>query len=109
MPKGTLVTIAPWVLHRHKTLWNAPDLFDPSRFLPERRADIPRYGYLPFGAGPRVCIGQSFSMQEAILILARVMRAVDIALVEGPEVAPLHRVTLRPDGPVRMRLERRSH
>ena len=64
---------------------------------------------LPFGAGPRVCIGQSFSMQEAILILARVMRAVDIALVEGPEVAPLHRVTLRPDGPVRMRLERRSH
>jgi len=109
VPKGTLVTIAPWVLHRHKTLWNAPDLFDPSRFLPERRADIPRYGYLPFGAGPRVCIGQSFSMQEAILILARVMRAVDIALVEGPEVAPLHRVTLRPDGPVRMRLERRSH
>jgi len=108
VPKGTLVTIAPWVLHRHKTLWEEPDLFDPSRFLPENRAKIARFAYLPFGAGPRVCIGQSFSMQEAILILARVIRAVDIALAEGQEVTPLHRVTLRPDGPVRMHLKRRS-
>jgi len=107
VPKGTLVTIAPWVLHRHKTLWHAPDVFDPSRFLPERRADIPRFAYLPFGAGPRVCIGQSFSMQEAILILARVLRAVELSLSGDGAVEPLHRVTLRPDRPVMMHLRAR--
>ena len=107
VPKGTLVTIAPWVLHRHKTLWSAPDLFDPTRFLPEHRASIPRYAYLPFGAGPRVCIGQSFSMQEAILILARVLRAVDLTLAGDGAVEPLHRVTLRPDRPVVMHLRAR--
>jgi len=107
VPKGTLVTIAPWVLHRHKTLWEEPDLFDPARFLPECRASIPRFAYLPFGAGPRVCIGQSFSMQEAILILARVLRAVDLSLAGDGAVEPLHRVTLRPDRPVVMHLRAR--
>ncbi|MCG6121360.1 MAG: cytochrome P450 [Microvirga sp.] len=107
IPAGTLVTIAPWVLHRHHTLWTDPEVFDPDRFMPDKRASIDRFAYLPFGAGPRVCIGQSFSMQEMMIVLARVTRAVSLELAPGCEVAPLHRVTLRPDGPVSMLMRAR--
>lgn len=106
-PAGTLVTIAPWVLHRHRTLWSEPDAFDPERFMPENRGAIDRFAYLPFGAGPRVCIGQSFSMQEMMIVLARIARSLAFELAPGCEVAPLHRVTLRPDAPVRMRMRAR--
>src|SRR5262249_38819662 len=53
----SLVVVAPWVVHRHRLLWDEPDLFEPERFAPGRRALVPRFGYLPFGAGPRICIG----------------------------------------------------
>ena len=66
----------------------------PERFLPERRGAIDRFAYLPFGAGPRVCIGASFSLQEAMIVLAHVVRGVRLDLVEGHRVRPLHRVTL---------------
>jgi cytochrome P450 len=69
VPAGTVVSISPYVLHRHKTLWRDPDAFDPSRFLPGAREKIDRYAYLPFGAGPRVCIGQAFAMQEQRITL----------------------------------------
>ncbi|TVR10028.1 MAG: cytochrome P450 [Salinarimonadaceae bacterium] len=107
VPAGTLVTIAPWVLHRHRTLWKDPEVFDPERFTPENRESIDRFAYLPFGAGPRVCIGQSFSMQEMMTVLARLVRSVSFELAPGCEVAPLHRVTLRPDTPVLMRMRAR--
>ncbi len=82
----------PYVLHRHRRLWDQPDAFMPERFLPENRARIDRYAYLPFGAGPRVCIGASFSVMEATLVLAHVLHAVrlDRAPEAGP-VVPLHR------------------
>ncbi|WP_163368089.1 cytochrome P450, partial [Enterobacter hormaechei] len=70
VPRGSVVMVAPYVLHRHRTLWEDPEAFVPERFLGSARAAIPRYAYLPFGAGPRVCIGQSFSLQEAVLLLA---------------------------------------
>jgi cytochrome P450 len=98
IPKGSLVVAAPWVLHRHRLLWEAPEAFDPDRFLPERRAAIDRFAYLPFGAGPRVCIGASFALQEAVIVLASIVRAARLDLAEGHEVRPLHRVTLRPQG-----------
>jgi cytochrome P450 len=98
IPKGSLVVAAPWVLHRHRLLWEAPEAFDPDRFLPERRAAIDRFAYLPFGAGPRVCIGGSFALQEAVIVLASIVRAARLDLAEGHEVRPLHRVTLRPQG-----------
>ena len=98
IPKGSLVMIAPWVLHRHKRLWRDPETFDPSRFLPEARGSIDRFAYLPFGAGPRVCIGASFALQEAVLVLARLARAMRLDLAPGHEVMPVHRVTLRPAG-----------
>ncbi|HLL26110.1 MAG TPA: cytochrome P450, partial [Xanthobacteraceae bacterium] len=60
--RGTLVVIAPYVLHRHRTLWTRPDYFDPSRFLNGAREKVDRFAYLPFGAGPRVCIGAAFAL-----------------------------------------------
>ena len=72
---GGRIVISPWVLHRHTKLWAAPNVFDPTRFLPENRGCIDRFAYLPFGAGPRVCIGASFALQEAVTILATVVRS----------------------------------
>lgn len=106
---GTLVTIAPYVLHRHRTLWNEPDAFRPERFLPEAKGKIDRFAYLPFGAGPRVCIGASFALQEAVIVLATIVRAVRLDLREGHMVTPLHRITLRPHGGLPMRLTDRTY
>ena len=108
IPKGSLVTIAPYVLHRHRRLWDAPDAFDPDRFLPERRADIDRFAYLPFGAGPRVCIGQAFALQEAMIVLAHAVRVARWDVVEGHDIRPVHRITLRPDGGLPVRLVPRT-
>ena len=73
IPAGSMVVIAPYVLHRHQKLWDEPDAFRPERFLPENRGGIDRFAYLPFGAGPRVCIGASFSLQEAVIVLATIV------------------------------------
>jgi cytochrome P450 len=107
IPAGSIVAIAPYVLHRHKKLWDRPDVFRPERFLPEERGRIDRFAYLPFGAGPRVCIGASFSLQEAVIVLATIVRSVRLDLVPGHEVMPLQRITLRPRGGLPMRLTRR--
>ncbi|HZH51361.1 MAG TPA: cytochrome P450 [Microvirga sp.] len=108
IPAGSIVAIAPYVLHRHRRLWDEPDAFRPERFLPEERGRIDRFAYLPFGAGPRVCIGASFSLQEAVVVLATLVRAFRCDLVEGHEVMPLQRITLRPQDGLPMRLRRRS-
>ena len=93
---GSLIVIAPYVLHRHRVLWSRPDAFDPSRFLPENRGEIPRFAYLPFGIGPRTCIGSSFALQEAAIVLAVLTRRFEMRLLPHAEVWPLQRVTLRP-------------
>jgi cytochrome P450 len=108
IPAGSMVVIAPYVLHRHKKLWDQPDLFRPERFLPENRSRIDRFAYLPFGAGPRVCIGASFSLQEAVIVLATIARSMRLDLVEGHEVTPVQRITLRPRGGLPMRLTQRA-
>lgn len=108
IPKGSIVTIAPYVLHRHRRLWDEPDAFMPERFLPGRREAIDRFAYLPFGAGPRVCIGAAFALQEAVAVLASVVRAARFELAEGHAVMPVHRVTLRPAGGLPMRLRLRG-
>jgi cytochrome P450 len=95
--RGSLVVISPYVLHRHKLLWERPDAFDPTRFLGAARAKIDRFSYLPFGAGPRVCIGQAFALQEATLVLAMAASHFSFALKEGAKVWPLLNVTLRPE------------
>jgi cytochrome P450 len=106
--KGNLVIVSQWVLHRHHLLWENPDSFDPRRFLPGARERINRFAYLPFGAGPRVCIGASFSLQEAAIILAHLMRSLSFELQKNRKVMPVQRITLRPAGGLPMILRRRA-
>jgi cytochrome P450 len=93
---GSLIVIAPYVLHRHHLHWSRPEMFDPARFMPDARAGIPRFAYLPFGVGPRICIGASFALQEAAIVLASLTRDFDMRLSERAEIWPLQRITLRP-------------
>lgn len=93
---GSLIVISPYVLHRHRLLWDRPDAFDPSRFLGSASATIDRFAYLPFGAGPRRCIGSSFALQEATLVLAVIVRHFNFRMRAGHAVWPSLRVTLRP-------------
>ena len=104
---GETVVISPWVLHRHRQLWDRPDYFDPTRFMPGRRESIDRFAYLPFGAGPRVCIGMGFALQEAVILLASVVKQVRLDLAPGHKVEPVMRITLRPRGGMPMILHRR--
>ncbi len=103
----TSVMIAPWILHRHRRLWDDPDYFDPERFSPGRKEKIHRFAYIPFGAGPRVCIGMGFAMQEAMIILATILRHFRLELAAGHPVEPQARVTLRPKYGLKMRVWRR--
>lgn len=105
--RGTMVVIAPYVLHRHRVLWSDPDCFDPSRFLGSARERIDRFAYLPFGVGPRICIGASLALQEAAIVVASVMRNFTLDLEPGHAVWPMHRVTVRPDGGLPMIARRR--
>jgi cytochrome P450 len=99
VPAGALTVVSTWVLHRHRLLWDAPEAFRPARFLPENRASIPRFAYLPFGAGPRICIGAGFALQEAVLVLAALLRTVRLDLPAGAQPPmPIQRITLRPEG-----------
>jgi cytochrome P450 len=95
--RGSLVVIAPYVLHRHRLLWPDPDRFDPGRFLGTQRDAIHRYAYLPFGAGARTCIGSAFALQEATLVLAVIIQNFRLQLAAGKRVWPMLRVTLRPE------------
>jgi len=104
IPKGTYVTISSWVLHRHKLYWENPDAFDPERFVPPRADKVERFAYLPFGAGPRVCLGKHLGLMEAVLLMAMIIRDWQPRLREGHPVEPLGRVTLRPRHGLPMRI-----
>ncbi len=107
--RPTDVFIIPlYTVHRHRRLWEKPDAFDPERFAPERAARIPKGAFMPFGAGPRICVGASFAMTEAILILAEILRRLSFAPVEGAEVRPLTRLSLKPTGGPPLRVAPRS-
>jgi cytochrome P450 len=105
--RGSTVLISPWLLHRHRKLWRDPEIFDPERMAPERSAERPRFAYIPFGAGPRICIGASLALTEAVLILASIAQHYRPRLVEGAVVEPIGLITLRPRHGLPMRLERR--
>lgn len=111
IPAGSTVEVSPWVTHRHPAFWDEPERFDPDRFTPERSAGRPQLAYIPFGAGPRYCVGGHFAMTEALVILARVSRITQshrLRLVPGQTVEPLAGITLRARDGVRVRLEPRS-
>jgi cytochrome P450 len=106
IPRGALILIAPWVLHRHRRHWRDPDAFDPSRFLPG--APPPeRFAYLPFGTGPRVCVGAQFALAEATLVLGALIRDFRVELIGREPVLPVGIVTTQPDHAPWFRLSRR--
>jgi cytochrome P450 len=108
IPRRAVVMIAPWVLHRHHKRWPDPDAFLPSRFLPGAPAP-PRYAFMPFGAGPRVCIGAQFAMAEATLVLASLMRAFHVERADNAPVMPTALVTTQPDRAAYFRFARRRN
>jgi cytochrome P450 len=108
IPAGSTVLILPWLLHRKPALWGKPDCFDPERFAPERAALRPRYAYIPFGAGPRICIGAAFAMAEAMVILATIAQRYRLRVKPGFPVEPQGLITLRPRCGLRMSLDRRT-
>lgn len=95
VPAGADVLICPYTMHRHPGLWQDPLRFDPGRFDPERAADRPRYAYIPFGGGPRFCIGSNLGMMEAIFVIAMVVRELRLAPVPGHRAVPEPMLSLR--------------
>ncbi|MBV9250983.1 MAG: cytochrome P450 [Acetobacteraceae bacterium] len=106
IPRGSIVMIAPWVLHRHHHLWCEPDSFDSDRFMPGAPAPA-RFAYLPFGAGPRVCVGAQFALTEATLVLAAVIQRFQVILLEPPPM-PVAIVTTQPEHPPLFELRERE-
>jgi cytochrome P450 len=102
------VLILPWILHRHQKLWSRPGEFVPDRFLPGKREAIDRYQYLPFGIGPRVCIGQYFAMQEGVIALAVLLKALRFDYVGKTPPLPVQKITVQSADAMPMRISRRQ-
>ncbi len=107
IPAGTAVLITPYVVHRHKLLWDDPDAFKPERFLQGNREKIDRFAYIPFSQGPRICIGAAFAMQEAMIALAEVVKRYRVDPPGEAEPMPSHRITLRARHGIRLRVTKR--
>ena len=105
---GMAIFISPYAIHRHPAFWDHPEVFDPERFSSECSAGRPHFAYLPFGGGPRLCIGNTFALTEAQLILATVAQRYRLRPVPGHDVMPNPLVTLRPRGGLPVTLEHRS-
>lgn len=101
--RGDTIILPIYALHRHHALWKAPDAFDPSRFADPKA--VPRYAYLPFGDGPRICIGASFALQEAVIILATLLARFRFARIPGRDPKPVMILTLRPEGGVWLQVD----
>jgi cytochrome P450 len=113
LPSGVFVAaeskiyLSQWVMHRNPRWFPDPDRFDPRRFSSDAVKARPRFSYLPFGAGRRLCIGEEFAWMQGVLILAAVARRFRLAVAPGQTITPEPNVTLRPRGGLRMRLARR--
>ncbi len=108
IPPRSPILLVQYATHRHREFWDNPEGFDPDRFLPEQTEKRHPYAYFPFGAGPRICIGNHFALMEALLIVATVASRWRLNLVPGAPVIPQARVTLRPKGGLLMAIQQRS-
>jgi cytochrome P450 len=97
----------PWTIHRHHRLWDQPEAFLPERFHPGKREKIDRFQYIPFGVGPRVCIGASFALQEAIIVLAVLLSRFRFDATAATNPWPVQRLTTQPGGGLPMRISGR--
>jgi cytochrome P450 len=108
IPAGSIVSMSPYALHRDPAHWENPEGFDPDRFLPERSEGRSRHAYMPFGGGPRQCIGNSFALMEAQIVIASIVQRFRLALVPGHPVELDPVITLRPKNGIKMTLEPRA-
>jgi cytochrome P450 len=108
MPRGTTVLMSEWVLQRDPRFWEEPLQFRPERWTPEMQQRLPKFAYFPFGGGPRTCIGNTFAMMEAVLVLATIAQRFRFTMVPGPPVAPAPAFTLRPAQSINAVLSRRQ-
>lgn len=106
-PKGTTILISPWVLHRDGRYFGEPEAFRPERWMSNLARELPRFAYMPFGGGPRICIGQRFATIEAILLLATMAQRFSIEWQPDRKVTPFPSITLRPNGGVWLKLRER--
>ncbi|HEX2942223.1 MAG TPA: cytochrome P450, partial [Rhodopila sp.] len=107
VPRRSIVMIAPWVLHRHHSLWQDPDMFMPARFMPDQPAPG-RFAFMPFGAGARICVGAQFAMTEAILVLATLIGRFRVTRADETPVIPVGIITTQPDHPAQVLLSDRA-
>jgi len=109
VPQGWVVLLSPYTLHRREDFFPEPEKFDPGRFTPEREKQLPRYVYLPFGAGPRICLGLYFALMEGHLLLATLAQRTSFSLVPGQTMVPdpVHHLTLRPAGSINLMVKKR--
>ncbi|MDI7862998.1 cytochrome P450 [Rhizobiaceae bacterium n13] len=107
IPAGITVLIMPWTLHRHELYWDRPRAFMPERFLPENRARINRFQFLPFGVGPRVCIGATFALQEAVIGLGVLMHRYRFDMTPETNPWPIQKLTTQPQHGLPMRVSER--
>jgi cytochrome P450 len=96
IPANSLIFVSQYCTHRHPEFWENPEVFDPERFTPERSAGRPRFAYFPFGGGPRQCIGNTFALMEAQMVLATVAQRYRLRLVSGHPVEPQVSIAMRP-------------
>jgi cytochrome P450 len=108
VPKGATIVLAPWLIQRHRALWESPDAFDPDRYAGDGSRESLKQAYLPFGMGPRVCMGAAFALQEAALILSTMVRHYRIEPVAGHVPMPVGRLTIRSATGLPLILRRRS-
>ncbi|MCW1969445.1 MAG: cytochrome P450, partial [Anaerolineae bacterium] len=104
LPKGSNIAISTYVMHRNPEYFADPLKFDPERFSPEREAHIPKYAYLPFGGGPRVCIGNTFAMMEARLIFITILQRYRLSLLTSAAVQAEQLFTIRPKGGLKVKV-----
>ena len=108
VPDGSPVLVSPWLIHRHEKLWERPTEFDPDRFATDSGQESLKNAYLPFSMGPRVCIGAAFATQEAVLILAGILRRYRVDADPNHTPQTVGRVTIRSDNGIRVRLTPRN-
>jgi cytochrome P450 len=104
---NSIVILSPYITQRDARWFSEPERFEPDRWLPERVAERPKFSYFPFGAGPRICIGEPFAWMEGVLLLAAISRRWRLRSVSNEPVKPQALITLRPRGGIAMRIEAR--
>jgi len=108
VPANSMVIFGPYITQHHPLVWDDPETFDPERFTSEKEAEYHRYAYFPFGGGEHVCIGNSFAMMEAALLLATIAQRYDLKLVPDQIIEPLPQITMAPKHGLQMTVTMRQ-